>query len=156
MSAATETFAQAAREFRSWVEREPGNAAQEAATARRLLAALYHLALELPRGSAAEYKPAVDEADWERVYRRFGTLPFNHYSTVDPLEAPVESVMTGDLADDLADICCELTAGLRLHESGQATAAAHHWGFSFRAHWASHAAEALHALQAWADKPSEE
>jgi hypothetical protein len=54
------------------------------------------------------------------------------------------------LADDLADIWRDLRGGLDLLASGGEIAdAVWEWRFGFKAHWGTHAAEALRAVHAW-------
>jgi hypothetical protein len=147
MQSVTDRFAELANAFCFWAEGEPGDAIEEAEAARRFLADLYSVALGLPYSPADADSPSGEA--WEKVYRRFGALPFNYYSTVDPHQVPAENPMVDDLADDLADIWSDLKTGLQLHQSGQVEEAAGHWGWAFRAHWGAHAANALHALHAW-------
>jgi hypothetical protein len=136
-------------EYCAWAEGDPGQAALEAATARRLLAELYHLALALPDTTVRSDDADVPQGDWKRVYQRFRVLPFNYYSVVDPLTVPSGETMTGDLADDLADVWCDLAAGRKLLAAGRAADAYAAWRWRFDVHWGKHAADALQALHSW-------
>lgn len=61
-----------------------------------------------------------------------------------------EEPLTGDLADDLADVYRDLKPGLVLYEGGHIDEAVWHWNFHFNIHWGRHAAEALYAMHAFA------
>jgi hypothetical protein len=143
-------FEEAAAEYCAWAAASPSGPASEAATARRLLAELYHLALRLPNaGVRTDAGEDVPDAEWKEVYRRFAALPFNYYSSVDPLTVPAVETMTGDLADDLADIWRDLVVGLHLFTGGRALEAYSAWRWRFDAHWGQHAADGIQALHAW-------
>jgi len=147
---ATDAFAQSAVAFCTWATSKPANVATEAAHATRLLASLYARALDLretPLGAFGEEQPTKDE--WTQVFRRGAALPFDYYSCADPSEVPTDVVMIGDLADDVADIWADLTAGLRLYGDGRIDEAETEWKVRFDSHWGRHAADALAALQAW-------
>jgi hypothetical protein len=92
----------------------------------------------------------VDDAAWKAVYQRFGALPFNYYSAVDPHEVPAKDFTVGDLADDLADIWVDVKFGLASYQVGRADEAARDWRWSFDAHWGQHAVGALFAIRSWA------
>jgi hypothetical protein len=55
-------------------------------------------------------------------------------------------VVTGDVADDLADTYSDVKAGLLLLERGDAEGALWHWIWTFKLHWGTHVVNALHAL----------
>jgi hypothetical protein len=61
----------------------------------------------------------------------------------EPHEAPV----TGSLADDLADIYCDLWRGRELWAQGQFGAAVWEWRFRFESHWGVHVTGALRAIR---------
>ena len=143
-------FEEAAAEYCSWAQGSPSAPAHEAATARRLLVELYHLALQLPDTEArADDGEDVPNAEWRKVYGRFAVLPFNYYSSSDPLRVPSVETMTGDLADDLADVWRDLVVGLGLFTSGRTLEAYSAWRWRFDTHWGQHAADGIHALHAW-------
>ena len=147
-------FAQLARELVRWARAEPADAAHEATTALSLVSRLYAAALTLELvevdGESAE-PTRIDHAGWQAAYRRFGALPIGYYSVVfHPLLVPAEEPMTGDLADDLADIYRDLLDGLELYDRGFLSDAQWQWAFGFRAHWGKHAVSALAALHEWA------
>src|SRR5262245_17906700 len=101
-------FVTAVDAFCSWAEGPVRDELTEALAARRLVASLYVGAMELPRSSPESEADAPDASARDAIYRRFGALPINYYSEVDPLLFPASDVMTGDLADDLADIWSDL------------------------------------------------
>jgi hypothetical protein len=153
-----EAFAAAAEEYCAWTEGATCGRVRDARIARSLVAELFRRALDLPRihdwdGEA----PEISHDEYQRVYRRFGTLPFNYYSQCfDPLAVPAEEPGMADLADDLADIWRDVKAGLLLFRNGNGPGAAWEWRFHFDVHWGRHASGALHALQAWFSTNSEE
>ena len=85
----------------------------------------------------------------EGRYRRFGALPLNYYSVVDPLVVPAGDSMTGDLADDLADIWRDLKSGCLVQERGDLDQAIAEWRWSYCTHRGAHAAAAQFVLQSW-------
>jgi hypothetical protein len=143
------TFATAAQAFCTWAEAPSGDELSEALTARRLLARLYACALDLPPSSPESEAERPDASAWDAIYRRFAALPISYYSEVDPLIVPAADNLTGDLADDLADIWSDLKVGVILQEAGKLDEAAHEWRWRFDAHWGQHAVSALHALHSW-------
>lgn len=151
------TFATAAEAFCAWAEAPPGDQTSEALAARQLLADIYRFALDLPFAHPDSEETGPDSSAREAVYRRFGALPFNYYSLVDPLIVPAADSMTGDLADDLADIWSDLKVGITLHRASKVNEALHEWRWRFDAHWGQHAVAALFALQSWieANAPKE-
>jgi hypothetical protein len=144
-------FAQQAAAFCAWAEGEAGAAHEEAERARRHLAALYDAALQLPETTVTNWE-TVDPLGFSRrpdLFERFGALPINYYSTVDPLEVPASQLMVGDLADDLRDVYADLIRGVELYQAGRVDAAGHWWRGTFDMHWGKHAAEGIAALHAW-------
>jgi hypothetical protein len=149
VTSSVEVFAAAATQFCDWAEGSPGDEASEAATARVLLARLFVSALAL-RDIRAELDPdGPTDSEWQEMFRRFGALPFNYYSTLDPHVVPGEQFFVGDLADDLADIWRDLKRGLVPYRAGDVAGAEATWRERFNIHWGRHAAEALWALQCW-------
>jgi hypothetical protein len=142
-------FSTVAEAFCVWAEGPAGDELWEALTARRLLARAYVAALDLPPSGPESEAEGPGALSREAIYRRFGALPFNYYSEADPLIVPASDTMTGDLADDLADVWSELKVGLLLHQAGKTHEAAHEWRWRFDAHWGQHAVSALHALHSW-------
>ena len=125
---------------------------KEATTARRLLAALIASAIELrlPEVDVNPNTNSPTSEEWRIVFRRFGALPFNHYSECfNPLVVPAEEPVVADLADDLADIWRDLKTGLRNYEMGDIAAAEWTWYLNYSIHWGHHATAALNAIQAW-------
>jgi hypothetical protein len=70
----------------------------------------------------------------------------------DPIEVPASESVTGDLADDLMDIYCDLK-GLRYCDDGHTFQAVFHWSFTFAVHWGRHATSALRALHCYLVDP---
>ena len=149
MASPVELFAEVATQFCEWAEGTPGDEASEAAAARMLLARLFVAALEL-RDTGADVDPdGPTDSEWKEMFRRFGALPFNYYSTVDPHVVPGEQFFVGDLADDFADIWRDLKRGFVPYRLGDVAGAEATWREHFNIHWGRHAAEALWALQCW-------
>lgn len=147
---AISVFAGTAEEYCAWAERAPSDANAEARHARKLLIDLLRGAITLPNVSSEALVAKIGDAEYKRVYERFGVLPFNYYSECfNPLVVPAEEAVVADLADDLADIWRDLKPGLSLWKEGSRNAAAWHWRFHFEAHWGHHATGALYALQSW-------
>lgn len=149
---ATARFASAARGYCLWAESPPGAGETDMLTARRHLASLIALALDLPdTASGANNTGTISPAAWRSIFQRFGELPVNYYNnSVDPLHACGAEPSLGDLADDLADIWRDLKGGLVLFDEGHVTAAAFTWREGYIFHWGRHAASALYILQCWA------
>ncbi len=101
MNEVTEKFAKAVREFCRWAETEPKSKIEEATVAIRLLANLYFRALALPKngpGKDIDGNSVSDEV-WEKMFQRFGSLPFNYYSDFfSPAKVAEEKPVIGDLA----------------------------------------------------------
>jgi hypothetical protein len=148
---ATAHFAKAAREYCLWAEDEPGAGETDMLIARRHLAFLIPLALDLPNTACGVIDPGqISPEAWRSIFKRFGELPVNYYSNCfDPLHASTAEPSLGDLADDLADIWRELKAGLDLFDAGNVKAAAFAWRAGFIIHWGRHATSALSVLQYW-------
>jgi hypothetical protein len=147
----TERFADAARDYCRWAEAAPSAAETDMLIARRHLASLTALALDLPDAACDANDPVpIPTEAWRSVFKRFGELPVNYYNNcIDPLHAVGAEPSLGDLADDLADIWRDLKGGLLLFDAGQAGAAACAWREGFAIHWGRHAASALFVLQCW-------
>lgn len=145
-----EAFFHTAAEFCRWAEGDPAAPDEEVATALRLLSGLYAQALELPTLFDEADAPGLPHEEWLAIYKRFGSLPFNHYAAYSaPYDTEDPCPGIGDIADDLADIWRDLRGGLALYEKGNRAAAAWEWRDSFNIHWGRHAAGALHAFQCW-------
>ncbi|MEA2163305.1 MAG: hypothetical protein QOK37_1432 [Thermoanaerobaculia bacterium] len=85
-------FADIARTFVTWAE-STGSAAPESEVkiARALLAKLIVGVTELAPGSVSTDPPEISQDEYARIFRRFGSLPFNHYSECfNPLIVPPE------------------------------------------------------------------
>lgn len=142
-------FAVTAEHYCAWAEHAPKSADGEVETAIRLLLDLMTRVIELP---ASDPDDEDDErpthAEWNAVFRRFATLPFQYYATSDPWDMEDKSVGVGDLHDDLADVWRDVRHGLNAYKAGRIDSASWQWSFSFRSHWGEHATEALRVLVA--------
>jgi hypothetical protein len=147
-------FATATQEFCGWAESASAAGEIEMFIARRHLARLTSLALDLPKSESDDIAPVeISHEDWTAMYKRFGALPVNYYGhCFDPLQVPAEEPTLGDLADDLADIWRDLKEGLILWEAGHMNAAVFEWRENFTIHWGRHAASALYTLHCWAQE----
>ena len=146
-----DAFATAAEAYCRWVEGDARDPVQDAAMARALTAELFRRAVDLPHMFESDLDaPDIGADDYQRIYRRLGSLPFNYYSECfNPLVVPAEEPVTADLADDLADIWRDVKSGLLVYRTGKRAAAGWQWRFHFEAHWGHHAAAAMYALQSW-------
>ena len=150
-----EQFIAAATEFSDWCASAPREEAKEAQQVLVLLVRLYSLALQLREPSNINYEldgEGTDDPTWKNVYKRASALPLQHYAEVlDPeiLPAKKDQLAIGDLADDIADIHRDLTAGLSLALAGHIAEAEWEFVHSFRFHWGSHATSAIRALHSW-------
>lgn len=153
-------FAHASRDFCDWVEKSADQVTSEkepSLKARQHIAKVYLLALSLPVDwsdewasiESAERVSAQHRAD---LMPRLQALPFGFYNVFFTPSNLEDKHVMGDLADDILDIYCDLKEGLALHDRGHEGLAAWTWRFSFHSHWAKHAADALHALQAHASQ----
>jgi hypothetical protein len=149
----TTHFVDVARRFCAWAEAQPGSEEEEGKTAMHFLADLVSAIMataDLGYADDAE-EDRVSDDEWKAVFKRFGFLPFNYYTTFfSPAKLYDEEPVVGDLADDLADIYRDLKAGLWLYDHGATREAVWTWRYYFRIHWGRHATNALYALHAWA------
>jgi hypothetical protein len=126
----------------------------------RALAALYAAAFGLPDVSLTDDDRVVPDTfdlrheEWAAWWNRLGELLGNarfHWGYFDVTEprSSQEQPVIHDLADDLADIYCDVQRGLRAWDANAEAYARHtvwDWRFPFRVHWGVHAASALRAL----------
>ena len=153
MNEPMEKFVSVVRDYCDWASSKPKAEKEEVRVAIRLLADLYSKVLRLPKPDPGEDldRKRVSDEDWKKVYGRFGSLPFQFYlDCFRPAQMVEEEPGTGDLADDLADICRDLKEGLGLYDEGRIAEAFWEWRQSFITHWGRHASSALHALHAYA------
>lgn len=95
------------------------------------------------------WRPDRDRALWSTVYKDLNVLigDLDHYREVlDPYDPPEEKPIVGSLADDIADIHCDLRDGLRKWRRGETGEAFWAWRGVFEIHWGEHAVGALRAL----------
>jgi len=148
-----------AREFCTWCRSEPEPKMEEARKALSLLVQLYSQALELdaPKEFDSDISSdRVDVQEWKEVYARASALPLNYYSSYfDPSCLPQEEHQAGNLADDIADIYRDVSAGLALFDAGHVNEAQWEFRFSFLTHWGRHASGAIRALHCWYADSSE-
>ena len=147
----TDNFVSIAKEYCAWAEGAPLAPENEARKAIQLLVTLYANILALPNNGCGEDRTAqeITTEEWQVIYKRFGSLPFNYYCVSFSPANIEEKSSIGDLADDLADIYRDIKDGLRLYENGHTTEAIWEWKHGFNIHWGRHAASALHALQSY-------
>jgi len=146
-------FAEKAHAFCAWCEtsEELAESSGEASRSiRKLVAALYLAALDLPEVEVDEapegYRLSMEER--KRIWPKLKVLPFSYYQVFFTPSNLTDQPVVGDLTDDLEDIYADLKEGLWLFERGHHQAAVWQWRFSFESHWAHHATDAIHALQA--------
>ena len=140
-------FSEVAKEFCDWA----GSPDTHELDLRDILVRLSYLNLIILETQQLEFGEnipdvSVSDAEWNRVYAKFSALPLKHYSITfnpgDLEEAPV----TGDLADDLADIYRDIKSGLFLHEAGHTVEAIWDWKQTYMTHWGRHITSAIHAI----------
>lgn len=131
-----------------------------------LLPALYSAGLALPVQPEDAFEDDPEEPADERASDTatttylarwrplFNTLSkqipprWNIYQEIfDPYAEPHEAAVTGSLADDLADIYCDLWRGRELWAQGQFGAAVWEWRFGFESHWGEHVTGALRGIR---------
>lgn len=116
--------------------------ANEEPSLERLAELLDRLLVAYPESSdvapATETKPpSGDYGTWRGlVQSRFPD--FGLYAWVDPAENGHDEPMTGDIVDDLADICGELSGVVWLWENSGAGDAVWHFRFGYQKHWGRH------------------
>jgi hypothetical protein len=145
-------FAVAVRSYCDWAKSAPatGTAKSEMLAARRHLSSLYAMAVNFPPYDCDWVERDLTDAEWSMTFKRFGELPVGYYgSLLNPLEVPAGEAALGDLADDLADIWCDLKEGLIIFDEGYRDAAGWQWLESFTMHWGEHAASALAVIHFW-------
>jgi uncharacterized protein DUF5063 len=115
------------------------------------LPALYAAGLELPNLTPSR-KPSyarVSIEEWQPLFRALGKRLGNRtwYSEIfDPYDRHVRGSLIGNLADDLSDICRDLTNGSRCWQSGDLETAVWEWRYGLEIHWGEHATGAMRAL----------
>jgi hypothetical protein len=121
----------------------------EARTAQKHLARLYHLAtfLREVEPEDKEYKPLDTMAQGEYIYKeRFKTFPIQHFGIIfHPTAEPPEQRIEASAPDCLRDIWSDLTDGLHEWDNGHRQEAEYMWHDQFY-HWGHHITELLNAL----------
>ena len=151
MQPSVERFLGVARRFEEWAAQGTDEGLPAARNGLRLIAQLYAAGQELPGlPDLADRDPEenlVSDEEWRRVGERAARLPFQYYSEVfNPLAVPPEEPVTGDLAEDVADIYRDVVEGIRLFDRGLEGEALWEWVFGLRQHWGEHATSAMRAL----------
>lgn len=145
-----EEVGHAARAFCAWFD-SASNRQGGVPTLLQLTAQLFTAAAALPFNLAPP-EPDSSKHDGaisrESILNLCAEIPFQYYSEIfDPFESPApEEPVTGDIADDLADIYSDVSRGLFHFERGKHTDALESWSFSFATHWGEHATSAIRAL----------
>ena len=89
------------------------------------------------------WKPVCDcLAEYLGEQRRYWTV-------FDPTKPTKDDPVVGDLADDLADVYCDLRRGLDAWEAADAASRLEiiwTWRFDYESHWGQHAVDALRAI----------
>src|SRR3546814_20177377 len=101
MSAQLQHFAEAAMSFCSWAETTPSEPEAGALTALEHLSMLYQLALALPELFGEQEPPEITRDEWQQIYVRFGSMPFNYYDLCFYPQALEAKPVVSDIADDL-------------------------------------------------------
>ena len=151
MTESLDCFVSTAQQYCSWAEGASLEQEEGVKKAISLVAALYSLALVLPDEGCGEDIDGkeVTHDEWKLIYEGFESFPFKYYSVSFSPAKTEEAPVTGDVADDLADIYRDLKNGLWLHENGHVTEAVWEWKHSFNTHWGRHAVSLLHALHCY-------
>ena len=149
----SQVFYESAKEFCSWAESEVDQSEMELVKALHFLSKLYSNALMLKISNCVIELEAIRISDeqWNFIFKRFGSLPFNYYPTVNDItniEKPAAGL--GDVADDLADIYRDVKAGMWLYAQGYELEAINEWKYNFNFHWGIHAVNAMNALHLYA------
>jgi hypothetical protein len=142
-------FAAEAELFAQWAESNMQGGPDGALAALQRIARLYVAGLQLPESDVGDFDEdafRVSQTEWREVFNRSAILEIDYYNACEPnLDADPE-YLVGSLADDIADIYCDVCTGLRMYRAGHRLDAAWHWRFSFQSHWGSHAADAIRVL----------
>ena len=99
--------------------------------------------------------PDDDRPDrWRSLCQTLATFLGEHrryWAVFDPASPQADDPMVGDLADDLADIYCDLRRGLDLWETADPALRREilwRWRFDYESHWGQHAVDALRTVYA--------
>jgi hypothetical protein len=151
MSKEIEQFIVVARRFCEWAESENSGDLQSAKQALELITELYLFGIRLVDEvqEANQATPFVESTEkmGSIIYAHASNLPLKYYSEVfNPLLIPAEEPVTGDLADDIADIHEDIRRGLDLLDAGYTEHAVWEWIFHMQHHWGEHATSAIRVL----------
>ncbi len=144
-------FVSTAQQYCAWAENNSLAQEEEVKKAISLIADLYSSAIVLPKQGCGEDVDGeeVTHEEWKLIYKRFGSLPVNYYSVFFSPANTEDAPVTGDVADDLADIYRDLKDGLWLYDNGHFTEAIWEWKQSFNTHWGRHLVSLLHVLHCY-------
>lgn len=151
MSKKAEDFTAVARRYCEWAESEYPANLQSAKHTLELITELYLCGVQLADEAKdiGRDRPSITSRASMRnlVYARAGNLPLNYYSELfNPTIVPAEEPVTGDLADDIADIYEDIKRGLSLLDAGHMEQAVWEWVFQMQTHWGEHATSAIRVL----------
>lgn len=148
MNESVQKFVTLSNEYCLWVEGDAKSSEEELRLANHYLVNLYSAILEVKAKDGGEDVDFVEltHEDWKRAYDRFASFMFKYYSVSFSPTKLEEGPVTGDIADDLADIYRDLKNGLWLYDNGFKVEAVWEWKESFKTHWGRHVVSALHAL----------
>lgn len=149
-----ETFEVSARAYCDLIDRHRERSCGELLhAALPMLADLLAQGHRLPDvgGDSDDLAESVGHDGWQCMYSSLGGLlgPLNSYrDSGNPYSFEDVEVLTGSLADDLADVWRDLREGLdALDRGAPREAAIWQWRWGVQAHWGQHAVDALHVLQ---------
>ena len=135
MNNTIENFAEICEGFCNWSEAPSGYGENEVQIAFAWLIKLVSSILQTPDASCGEEieAPSTSEEEWKAVYNRFSSLPIHYYAThFRSYNLSEPEPVTGDLADDLADIYRDIKEGLWFYKNGYITEAVWSWRYSFQ------------------------
>ena len=148
MPFAIETFVDEARHYCELIETNRFDIHTIRQTLLLLMHGVSNLTIDLMNDECAVEFPHRTYEE-RRDFLRLADLPFQFYQEIfDPFCFEDQSIVTGDLCDDLADIYGELWHGLQAHAAGETIYAVNHWITSCERHWGRHAISAVTAIDA--------
>ena len=150
-----ERFAEEAAAFERWLLSGTDHEADAARECLIRLLELYRAGIALPPEWSEEPEESADvesmgDGERRRAYEAARRVPLDCYTEIfDPTMVPAEAPVFGSISDDLADIYCEVVAGLRAYRRGDRAGAVWEWSFGLHTHWGEHATGAIRALHWW-------
>ena len=162
MSDSVLKFVEEVERFRTWVLFGTDSGRSAAVEALIRITRLYLVALSLPECEdeidLTEARQLKASSDYESVYQSMtARLPLQYYGEMfNPLPVPPEPPVTGNLADDIADILSDLSGGMAMFQAGMRAQAIWTWNFYLVHHWGEHATSAIRALHCYLASSSPE